>query len=114
VHEFPEVQAMIQRACGQLPAGARIRRLTIIVGEASGHDPHHIEAHFAEAARGNAAIEGAALEFVRERLAARCAACGAEFGSGNPALACSQCGGTELVITAGDKVRLAGVESDES
>ncbi len=110
MHEFPEVLAMIRQARAQLPAGARIRRLTIVVGEASGHDPGHIAMHFAEAARGNPELEGASLEFVAEKLAARCAACGAEFHAAESMLACAQCGGTELHITSGNTVRLAGVE----
>ena len=111
MHEFPEVQAMIRQACAQAPAAARITRLKIVVGEASGHDPRHIEAHFAEASRGTRA-EGAALEFIREKLAARCAACGTEFKADAVALACARCGGTELVITAGKNVRLAGIEAE--
>ena len=110
MHEFPEVLAMIRQARAQLVAGARIRRLTIIVGEASGHDPAHIRAHFAEAVRGNPDMEDASLEFVAEKLAARCAGCGAEFDPSRSLLACSHCGGRELRITAGDTVRLAGVE----
>jgi hydrogenase nickel incorporation protein HypA/HybF len=111
VHEFPEVQAMIQQACAQVPAGVRIKRLRIVVGEASGHDPRHIESHFADASRSTKA-EGAALEFIREELAAKCAGCGAEYTSGTLALACTQCGGTALVITAGNSVRLVGVETE--
>lgn len=111
MHEFPEVQAMVRQACAQAPAGARITRLKIVVGEASGHDPHHIEAHFAEAARGTRA-EGAVLEFVGEKLAARCAACGEEFKADTASLACTRCGGTELVIAAGKDVHLAGIEAE--
>jgi hydrogenase nickel incorporation protein HypA/HybF len=109
MHEFPEVQAMVREACAQAPPAARITRLRIVVGEASGHDPHHIEAHFADASRGTRA-EGAALEFIAEKLAAKCAACGMEFSQGERAFACTRCGGTELLITAGNTVRLAGVE----
>jgi len=109
VHEFPEVQAMVCEACGRVPAGARIKCLKIVVGEASGHDARHIEAHFAEASRGTSA-EGSKLEFISEKLAATCAACGTPFPAGSSALACAECGGTELTITAGNTVRLADVE----
>ena len=112
MHEFSEVLAMIRQARAQLAAGARIRRLTIVVGEASGHDPAHIAAHFAEAARGNPELEGASLEFVAEKLAARCAGCGAEFDAAKSLLVCSHCGGTQLRITAGDQVRLAEMVSE--
>jgi len=110
MHEFPEVQAMVQKACAEVPGNARIRKMKIVVGEASGHDPHHIEAHFAEASRGTRA-EGAVLEFIAEKLAAKCADCGANYGRENPDLTCSACGSTELVITAGNGVRLSGVEA---
>ncbi len=111
MHEFPEVQAMIRQACAQALAAGRITRLKIAVGEASGHDPRHIEAHFAKASRGTRA-EGATLEFIHEKLAASCAVCGAEFKADAAALACARCGGTELVITAGKDVRLAGIEAE--
>lgn len=101
---------MIKQACAQIPAGTRIKKLKIVVGEASGHDAHHIESHFAEAARATQA-DGAVLEFIHEKLAAKCAACGMEYASGTLALACTQCGGTALVITAGNTVRLVGVET---
>jgi len=102
---------MIKQACAQLPAGARVKKLQIVVGEASGHDPHHIEAHFLDASRGTGA-EGAILEFIHEKLAAHCAACGTAFERGEQALACDKCGSTELVITGGNGVRLDGVVTD--
>jgi hydrogenase nickel incorporation protein HypA/HybF len=111
MHEFPEVQAMLRRVLSEAPESARITHLTFVVGEASGHDPHHIAAHFLEAARGTRA-EGAVLEFRGERLAARCAACGAQFHPEAKALACAQCGAVELIITAGNTVSLAGFEMD--
>ncbi len=101
---------MIRQACARLAAGNRIRRLKIAVGEASGHDPAHLQAHFAEAARCKPELEGASLEFVTEKLAAHCAGCGAQFDPTKSMLACSRCGGTQLRITAGDQVRLLGVE----
>src|SRR5438105_4747624 len=110
MHEFPEVQALVQQAIAEAAAGARIKRLKIVVGEASGHNAHHIQAHFTAASRGTAA-EGAVLEFIPEKLSARCAACGAAFDNTQSALACTHCGGTELIISAGDDVRLAGVEA---
>lgn len=110
MHEFPEVQAMVKLACAQAPAAGRIRRLKILVGEASGHDARHIQAHFTDASRGTRA-EGAVLEFISEKLAARCAACGAVFQPDDLALACEKCGSTELNITAGKSVRLLGVET---
>jgi hydrogenase nickel incorporation protein HypA/HybF len=100
---------MVVRACQQVQDGARIKRLTIVIGEASGHDPRHIQEHFAEASRGTSA-EGAVLEFIDEKLAARCASCGETYSSADLALKCAHCGGTELVITAGNDVRLADVE----
>lgn len=109
MHEFPEVQAIVRRACDQAPSGAHIARITIIVGEASGHDPEHIRHHFVDASRGTIA-EGAELHFVHEKISARCASCGKEFACNDLALSCSQCGGTELVIVAGNSVRLSSVE----
>ena len=108
MHEFPEIQAMVQQACAQVPG--HIKRLKIVVGEASGHNPHHIQEHFTDASRGTRA-EGAVLEFISEKLAASCASCGASFQTKDLALSCDNCGSTELNITAGKNVRLVGVET---
>jgi hydrogenase nickel incorporation protein HypA/HybF len=111
MHEFPEVQELVRQAAAQFPECARVKRLKIVVGEASGHDHHHIAAHFEEASRGTKA-EGAVLEFISEELAAKCANCGAVFDASSGSLACDECGGTELVVTAGNGVRLAAVEAE--
>ncbi len=102
---------MVRDACLHAPAGARLTRLTIVVGEASGHDPHHIQEHFTEASRGTPA-EGATLDFVHERLTARCANCGSAFSTADLALCCNHCGSAELIITGGNDVRLSAVECD--
>lgn len=102
---------MVRNACLQVPAGAHVTRLIIVVGEASGHDPRHIQDHFTDASRGTAA-EGATLNFVHEKLTARCANCDMSFSTGELVLHCSHCGGTELVITGGNEVRLSAVECD--
>lgn len=111
MHEFPEVQELVRQAAAQVGEGVRVKRLKIVVGEASGHDPRHIQSHFDEASRGTPA-HGAVLEFIPERLAAKCATCGADFSTAEGAFSCGRCGGTELVITAGQSVRLAEVEPE--
>ena len=110
MHEFPEVQALVQQAIAEAE-GARVTRLKIIVGEGSGHNPHHIQEHFIEASRGTSA-EGAVLEFIPEKLAAKCAQCGAPFSAENQSFACEQCGSTELLICSGKAVRLIAVEKE--
>ena len=110
MHEFPEAQAMVRQACARAGEGAKIRRLTIAVGEASGHDPRHIQEHFAEASRTTAA-EGAELEFESVKLTAECAACGKVFEGDKVSLRCDKCGGYEMVITGGKDVRLVRVET---
>ncbi|MCL5098583.1 MAG: hydrogenase maturation nickel metallochaperone HypA [Candidatus Omnitrophica bacterium] len=109
MHEFPEVQQLVRDALTRVPQSKRIRRLVIAIGEASGITPEGIEHHFPAAARGTPA-ENAVLEFQREKLAARCAHCAAEFKPQGMALACPQCGSTELTITGGQGVRLADIE----
>jgi hydrogenase nickel incorporation protein HypA/HybF len=113
MHEFTEMQAMLQQVLEHCPPGGRVTRLRIVVGEASGHDTDHIEQHFREASRGTTA-EGATLEFLSEGLSARCASCGTEYRSDELCLCCASCGETRLVITAGDRVYLAGVEVNRS
>jgi hydrogenase nickel insertion protein HypA len=109
MHEFPEVQAMVREACANLPPGTHIRRMTIVIGEASGHDARHIQVHFDDASRGTAA-ENATLTFIAEKLSARCTTCGTDFRPTGLLLSCTNCGGTELTITAGSSVRLASID----
>jgi hydrogenase nickel incorporation protein HypA/HybF len=110
MHELHQARLLLQEALARSGNSRRIRRLAVIVGEASGHSPEHIAEDFAAAARGTPA-EGAALEFLAEKLAARCARCGAAFKSKPLVLACPACGSAELAITAGQEVRLSDVEA---
>lgn len=109
MHEFLPAEAVLRQALDRAPANARIKRLIIVLGEASSHHPDEISVHFSNVARGTIA-EGAELQFLHERLAARCDSCGAEYNTEEIVLTCANCGGTRLVITAGNKVYLAGVE----
>lgn len=109
MHEFGAIRALIGDACANLPTGARVRRMVIVVGEASGHDADHLRGHFEEAACGTPA-EGASLHFVREKLTACCSHCGAEFVPEGLLLACTHCGGNELAISGGDGIRVEAVE----
>lgn len=109
MHEFAAIRALVHDACAQLSTGERVTRLTIVVGEASGHDEQHLRAHFDEACRGTPA-EGATLQFVSEKLTARCSHCGAEFAPEGLLLACSHCGGTELAISGVETIRVKAIE----
>jgi len=111
MHELHQARLLLQEALARSAGCRRIRRLAVIVGEASGHSPEHLAEDFAAAARGTPA-EGAALECLVEKLAARCAHCGAAFESKPPALSCPACGSAELAVTAGQDVRLGRVEAE--
>lgn len=111
VHELHQARLLLQEALARSAGCRRIRRLAVIVGEASGHSPEHLAEDFAVAASGTPA-EGAALELLAEELAARCAHCGAAFEPQPLTLACPACGSAELAITAGQEVRLGRVEAE--
>jgi hydrogenase nickel incorporation protein HypA/HybF len=109
MHETHEVHELIRQALQLANYRHRIKRLQIIVGEASGYSPDHIAHHLTGAARGTLA-EGAQLDFVMEPLTAQCASCQEAFAGDQFALRCPACGSTELKITAGQDLRLAEVE----
>jgi hydrogenase nickel incorporation protein HypA/HybF len=111
MHELQQARRLLQEALAQRGNGRRITTLTVIVGEASGHSPEHIAEDFVAAARGTPAA-GAALVFQVEKLAARCARCGAAFEPKPPVLACPACSSAELTITAGHEVRLGRAEAE--
>jgi hydrogenase nickel incorporation protein HypA/HybF len=110
MHELHQARLLLQEAQTRAGKGRRVRRLTVIVGEASGHWPEHLAEDFAAAAKGTPA-EGAVLELLVEKLAARCAQCGGAFEPKPLVLACPACGSAELTITAGQQVRLDRVEA---
>jgi len=111
MHEFPITQELVRIALEEAN-GKRIKRLKIKVGEWSGAYPRYIEYYFPDVAAGTLA-EGAELEFVEEKLAARCAKCGAEFKPESLVFECRNCGSKRLEITAGKRIELIELEVEE-
>lgn len=111
MHEFPVTRSLLDAALaeGAAHGARRITRLKVVVGEMSGFVPESIAFYFATLAKGTPA-EAARLEFVTEKMAARCRGCGAEFTPRELAFTCERCGGVELEITAGRGAML--VEAD--
>ena len=110
MHEFPATQELVRIALEE-GAGRRIRRIKVKIGEWAGLYPDYLEHYFPMVAEGTLA-EGASLEFVLEKLAGRCAKCGAEFRPKAGVFACEVCGGTELELTAGKGLELVELEVD--
>ena len=111
MHEVYKTQELLRAALAAVGPGRRVRRLRVLIGEASGFTPGEIEACYRTVATGTAA-EGAVLEFTTEPLAARCARCGAEYHAAAGLLSCRACGSTRLSISGGMDARLLGADPD--
>ncbi|MFH1023418.1 MAG: hydrogenase maturation nickel metallochaperone HypA [Planctomycetota bacterium] len=113
MHELP-VAENILKAVLQNAAGARaIRRIRIRVGEYSGVEPDHFEAHFKSAAAGTPAQE-ATLEFEMEQPAYRCRRCNKDLNlEEEPDARCPDCGAAEIDMTAGKHITLISLEIEQ-
>ncbi len=90
MHELGVTEAIlgiVLRHAGQ----ARVRRVTVTVGEWTGYVGDSIELFWQELARGTPA-EGARLEFRFEPATLRCRACATVFPANGSNLECPQCG----------------------
>ncbi|MCC6751125.1 MAG: hydrogenase maturation nickel metallochaperone HypA [Deltaproteobacteria bacterium] len=113
MHELSLCRELVEVACteAQRHAVARVRTVRVVVGQLAGVEPEALRFAFEVVARGTA-VEGATLELVEELGRARCAPCATEVPLPSRFEPCPRCGGYELSLVAGDRLRLAELEVD--
>jgi len=90
MHELAITQAMLDIVLRHA-RGARVRKVSVTVGEWTGYVGDSIDLFWRELARGTPA-EDAQLEFRLEPATLRCRSCSAVFPVDGSMLACPRCG----------------------
>ncbi|MGE5271911.1 MAG: hydrogenase maturation nickel metallochaperone HypA [Thiohalocapsa sp.] len=111
MHELALTSAIVEMA-EEAADGARVTRVTLLIGRLSGAMPEAIRFCFDEVARGTA-VEGAALDIVEPEGRARCEACGAEFATPDLLTVCG-CGSLAMTRLAGDELTIDSIEVEEA
>ncbi len=107
MHELGLAQMIVDTAIAH-SQGARVRRVTVAIGQLSAVMPDAIQFCFDTCCQGTIA-EGAALEIVEIPGLARCRQCGAEFAIDQPFGICD-CGSTDLEFLQGHELTLKQLE----
>lgn len=94
--------------CAEQAHGAKVQRVTLVVGQLAAVMPESIRFCFDICAQGTL-LEGARLEIERPEGRARCQRCGEEIALSLLGGRCP-CGSTDLVVLSGDELRIREME----
>jgi len=90
---------------------SRVRSVTLAIGRLSHVDPKALEFGFDAASRGTVA-EGASLLIDPVPGAAFCLDCATTVAIDGREFPCPHCGGSRLLVTGGDEMKLKEIEVD--
>lgn len=107
MHELSIASSVVE-ICAEQAHGARVRRVTLEIGQLSAVMPEAIRFCFDVCAK-DTAVEGATLEIVEIPGQARCLACGATLDVEVPFGQCA-CGSEDLELTAGQQLKIRQME----
>jgi hydrogenase nickel incorporation protein HypA/HybF len=111
VHEFSLATALLEQVRRHVPAGGRLKRVTIEAGPLQGLDPQAMEWAWRSVVDGTP-FEQAAIEIIFTRWRLHCPACGNEYAADELAAPCP-CGGGAGYPAGGDELRLMSLTIDE-
>ncbi|HEY3269327.1 MAG TPA: hydrogenase maturation nickel metallochaperone HypA [Armatimonadota bacterium] len=111
MHEVSIMESALEsaEAHARKQGAARILRMGLRIGDASGVVPDALEFAFGAVTDGTMA-EGATLEIERVPIAAWCAACNAEFAPPDILACCPTCGAFSADIRRGREMQLSFLE----
>jgi len=110
MHEFGLTQTIVAIAAEHAGA-ARVRRISLAIGQLSAVLPDSIQFCFDVCSRGTV-VEGAELQLVEIPGLARCRQCGHEFFLAEPFGVC-ECGSTHLEIIQGEELKITELELED-
>jgi hydrogenase nickel incorporation protein HypA/HybF len=115
VHEASAAEAIVRIVSAEAAArnAARISRISLVMGEATGYMRESLEFYLAATAKGSPA-EGAALDIRYLKTLLRCPSCGIQFERGSFAFECPACGTRGLMIGAGSEFYVDSIEIEEA
>jgi hydrogenase nickel incorporation protein HypA/HybF len=111
MHELSLAQGIVDIVADAARAESfsRVTRIKVVVGGLAPVEPDALAFGFEVVAKGTVA-EGARLELSRPPGLGRCAGCDREVPLAQRGEACPGCGGYEIVVTAGDELRVTELE----
>ncbi|MEX1248385.1 MAG: hydrogenase maturation nickel metallochaperone HypA [Anaerolineales bacterium] len=111
MHELPVTQALLDLALEQAKKAhaARVADIYIEVGQLSSYVDDSIQFYWDIISRGTLA-EGAELHFQRIPLQMQCKTCESTFQPSEHSFACPDCGSEQVHITAGEELRMVGID----
>lgn len=107
MHEL-SIAGSVVEICAQQAQGARVRRVTLEIGQLSAVMPEAIRFCFDVCAK-DSVVEGATLDIVVMPGAARCLACGATLALDVPFGQCA-CGSENLELISGQQLKIRQME----
>ena len=114
MHEASAVESMLRIASAEAAAhgAARVTKIRLVVGEATGYMEESL-AFFLEAMAKGGPVEGAKLEIEYLKTRLRCAACGEEFDRAGSSFACPKCGERATLTGSGSEFYIDSIEIEE-
>ena len=111
MHEASAAEALVKMVSAEAAArkAARVSRISLVVGEATGYMRESLEFYVAASARGSLA-EGAILEIRYVRPLVRCPSCGLEFKRRRFSFECPDCGCQGVMTKAGSEFYIDSME----
>ena len=107
MHELSIASSVVE-ICAEQAHGARVRRVTLEIGQLSAVMPEAIRFCFDVCAK-DTALEGATLEIVETPGRAKCLACGATLDVAVPFGQCA-CGSENLELISGQQLKIRQME----
>ncbi len=111
MHEYPAAQRIVEIAA-EAAGARRVRRVTLVMGDACGYLPESIALFFELLGEGTA-CEAAALNIERTVSKLRCTACGALFVRAPFSFDCPDCGGAGAPTELGREFAVESIEIEE-
>jgi hydrogenase nickel incorporation protein HypA/HybF len=114
MHEASAVESILRIASAEASAhgAARVTKIRLIVGEATGYMEESL-AFFLEAMAKGGPVEGAELEIEYVKTGLRCSSCGEEFDRVGSSFACPKCGERAVLTGSGAEFYVDSIEIEE-
>jgi hydrogenase nickel incorporation protein HypA/HybF len=109
MHELAVTQSILEIALRHAGEASRITHLYLVIGDLAGIVDESVQFYWDIIAKDTIA-EGSQLHFMRVKTRFHCEACGHNFEVDGRLSACPECGGFQVVITAGREFRLESIE----
>jgi hydrogenase nickel incorporation protein HypA/HybF len=109
VHELAVTQSILEIALRYAGEASRITHLYLIIGDLAGIVDESVQFYWEIIAKDTIA-EGSELHFERIKTRFHCNGCGHDFSPDGRLSECPQCGGYQVIITAGREFRLESIE----